>query len=158
MSKILKNQTCCFTGHRNITGSVFILKLRLRRAIISLIKKGVIYFGSGGAIGFDTLAALTVLELKKHYPQIKLIMILPCRNQELKWSEKDKKQYYNILERCDKKTYVSEHYYRGCMHKRNRYLVDNSRYCIAYLNQGTGGTFYTVNYAIDNHIEVINLS
>ena len=44
------------------------------------------------------------------------------------------------------------------MHKRNRYLVDNSRYCIAYLNQNTGGTYYTVNYAIDNHVQVINLS
>lgn len=139
-------------------GSVFMLKLRLRKTIVSLIKNGVIYFGSGGAIGFDTLAALTVLELKKHYPQIKLIMILPCRNQELKWSEKDKKQYYNLLERCDKKTYVSEHYYRGCMHKRNRYLVDNSHYCIAYLNKETGGTYYTVNYAIANQLEVINIS
>lgn len=158
MSKILKNYTCCFTGHRKITSNIFLLKYKLKKAIVSLIEKGVIYFGSGGAIGFDTLAALTVLELKKKYPQIKLIMILPCKNQELKWSEKDKKQYYNLLELCDKKTYVSEYYHRGCMHKRNRYLVDNSRYCIAYLNQNTGGTYYTVNYAIDNHVQVINLS
>jgi len=36
----------------------------LKKAIIECIGNGIIYYGNGGALGFDTLAALAVLELK----------------------------------------------------------------------------------------------
>lgn len=38
----------------------------LRDAVITSIKDGCLYFGTGGALGYDTLAAQTVLELKQH--------------------------------------------------------------------------------------------
>lgn len=47
---------------------------------------------------------------------------------------------------------------RGCMHKRNRHLVDNSSACISYLTENKGGTFYTVNYAKSKGVEVINIA
>ena len=34
---------------------------RLERTVINLIKSGVCYFGAGGALGFDTMAAQTIL-------------------------------------------------------------------------------------------------
>ena len=43
------------------------------------------------------------------------------------------------------------------MHKRNRYLVDNSSVCICYLTEATGGTAYTVDYAQTKNLTVINL-
>ena len=45
--------------------------------LLSRENSGYLYFGAGGALGFDTLAAQTVLDLKKDYPQIKLILVLP---------------------------------------------------------------------------------
>lgn len=78
----LRNQVCCFTGHRHIPEEYYeTLKQQLRQEIENLILKGVCYFGAGGALGFDTLAALTVLELKQQYPLIKLILVLPCPKQ-----------------------------------------------------------------------------
>lgn len=53
--------------------------------------------------------------------------------------------------------YISENYTNDCMHKRNRHLVDFSGYCIAYLNKNSGGTAYTVNYACQNDLEIVNL-
>ena len=44
------------------------------------------------------------------------------------------------------------------MHKRNRYLVDHSSICIAYLTENRGGTFYTANYANTSQIPVINIA
>ena len=85
-------------------------------------------------------------------------MVLPCREQEKKWTEAEKKQYFEILEQADKVTYVSEQYDRGCMYKRNRHLVNYSSYCIAYLNQDTGGTHYTVDYAQKHGLQVFNLA
>ena len=53
--------------------------------------------------------------------------------------------------------YTSVEYTRGCMHKRNRHLVDHSGVCVAYLTESRGGTAYTVDYARKNGVPVINL-
>jgi Uncharacterized protein conserved in bacteria len=153
----MKNQTCCFTGHRKIQKSeIKEIQKSLEKELIKLISQGVKYFGAGGALGFDTLAAQTVLKLKKKFPQIKLIMVLPCKGQEKYWSEKEKTEYASILKKADKIVYTSEHYHQSCMHVRNRHLVDNSNYCIAYLNQTKGGTAYTVNYAKQKGLQITN--
>ena len=67
----LKKYTVCFTGHRKIPPEQMdTLARRLKKAIIELIENGYLYFGAGGALGFDTLVAQTVLELKGMYPKI----------------------------------------------------------------------------------------
>ena len=124
----------------------------------AFISRGVIYFGSGGALGFDTLAAELVLELKLKYPFVKLIMVYPCHDQTKYWSANDIKRYERIKQHCDKFVYTSESYSRDCMLKRNRHLVDNSGYCICYLTQKTGGTAYTVEYAERMCIHISNVA
>jgi len=154
---MMKNQTCCFTGHRDIPiRDRTRLKNKLITEIEKLIEKGVIFYGNGGALGFDTLAALAVLELKEKYPQIKLIMVLPCKEQDKKWREADKKMYASILNKADKIVYTSEHYHNGCMHKRNEHLVNNSDFCISYVTKNTGGSAYTVEYAMRCGTEIID--
>ncbi len=130
---------------------------RLRETIIKLIEDGYLYFGAGGALGFDTLAAQTVLELKTIYPQIKLILVLPCLSQTKGWSARDVEIYEDIKQKADKVVYTSQEYTKGCMHKRNRHLVDNSNTCICYLTEKSGGTAYTVDYARNNNLSIINL-
>ena len=153
------NRTCCFTGHRKIPlDQLDSVTQRLRDAVIASIKDGYLYFGAGGALGFDTLAARTVLDLKKDYPQIKLILVLPCRTQSRGWKQEDIEEYNRIMKAADKVVYTSQDYYNGCMHKRNRHLVDNSSLCICYLTERTGGTAYTVDYARKVGCRVINLS
>lgn len=44
------------------------------------------------------------------------------------------------------------------MFRRNRYLVDNSSICIAYLTKNKGGTAYTVDYAKKLGVTVINIA
>jgi len=155
----MKNKTCCFTGHRNIPQNGFPnIKKHLKNEIKNLINQGIKFFGSGGALGFDTLSAITVLELKKEFPHIKLILALPCKNQTKGWKEFDRAVYNLILDTADKILYISEYYQSGCMHKRNRHLVDNSGYCICYLTHNSGGTFYTTNYAKEKNVKIINIA
>lgn len=150
---------CCFTGHRHIPETeLSTIKTRLEDEIFNLIFQGVKYFGAGGALGFDTLAALTVLKLKEQFGHIRLILVLPCKNQAKGWSEKDRNIYDYILERSDKIVYTSEYYYKGCMHIRNRHLVNNSGFCICYLKKQGGGTAYTVKNAKIQGLRVINLA
>ena len=155
----MREKTCCFTGHRNIP----LLKRkavaqRLKDELMALINNSYQYFGAGGALGFDTLAAQTVLELRKQYPDIKLILVLPCETQTRGWKEKDIEIYEEIKGQADKVVYTSKEYTRGCMHKRNRHLVDNSSFCICYLTESTGGTAYTVDYANKKGLSVVNVA
>lgn len=154
----LKKYTVCFTGHRKIPPEQMdTLARRLKKAIIELIENGYLYFGAGGALGFDTLAAQTVLELKGMYPKIKLILVLPCLSQTRGWCSRDIEIYESIRSKADKVVYTSSEYTKGCMHKRNRHLVDNSSVCLCYLTEKTGGTAYTIKYARKKDLTIINL-
>jgi uncharacterized phage-like protein YoqJ len=154
-----RTQTCCFTGHRKIPHEQLAqTQKRLKETIQALIEKGVIYYGAGGALGFDTLAATTVLKMKEDYPEIKLILVLPCVAQADWWDASDREVYEEIKQMADNVVYTSQEYTRGCMHKRNRHLVDNSSICICYLTDKTGGTAYTVGYAKSAGVRVINLA
>ena len=99
--------------------------------MIEAIEQGYRYFGVGGALGFDMLAAQTVLELKGEYPEIKLILVLPCENQTRGWDQAYVEEYERIKAAADKVVYTSKDYYSGCMHKRNRYLADTATFASA---------------------------
>jgi len=98
---IMKDKTCCFTGHRMIPEwQKAALSTRLRVELRSLILNGYQYFGAGGALGFDTLAAEAVLSLKAEFPHIKLILVLPCKGQANHWSSKAQAVYESIKSRA----------------------------------------------------------
>ena len=81
---------CAFTGHRKIDEDHYYRVVFLLNQIVEeKIKEGYSVFCAGGALGFDTLAALTVLRLKMMYKNIRLHLILPCISQADKWSRED---------------------------------------------------------------------
>ena len=103
---------------------------------------------AGGAIGFDAIAAQSILNLKSNYTELKFILAIPCKDKSVKWSDKDKYIYEDIKRRADKVIYTSKKYEKNCMLKRNQFMVDNSNFIIsAWDGRKIGGTYYTVNYA-----------
>lgn len=153
----MKEKTCCFTGHRMIAKEdMATLEEKLKAAIIALSQKGVTTFVAGGALGFDTMAALSVLALREQYG-LTLRLVLPCKDQCRGWRASSVQTYNEILDAADEVIWTGETYTRGCMHLRNRRMVEQSGYCICYLRQTTGGTAYTVKYAADAGLEIINL-
>ncbi len=154
-------KTLCFTGHRNLPYERADLELRLYNTIENYILfHDLTDFYAGGAIGWDTLAALTVLKLRNIYPHIRLHLVLPCSNEEqtAKWSAKDKEIFYKILSEADYVEYTSQHYYNGCMKVRNARLVECADICFCYWNTYNlhSGTAQTVNMARKKNIDIIN--
>ncbi len=148
-TKTIKNmKKCCFTGHRNISYEKYKeITDGLKKIIEKLIDEGYNYFISGGALGFDTLSAQTVLNLKAIKDNIFLEIAIPCPEQSKNFTKSQKEIYDDIISKADKTVYVSDRYTSYCMAKRNRYMVDNSNCVVAYLTTPCGGTFNTVNYA-----------
>ena len=153
-----KKRTACFTGHRQISEKdIKKIEKKLDKIIEKLYGNGVIFFGAGGAYGFDMLAEKAVIRARKKHNEIKLILVLPCKNQEKYWTSDNQILFEEIKSQADKIVYISDIYTPDCMHKRNRHLVNFSGYCIAYLKTNKGGTAYTVDYARKNGLEIINI-
>lgn len=149
----------CFTGHRQIPHAQGRPVVQaLRQEIIHAAGTGITRFYAGGALGFDTLAALTVLEMRKTMPQFELHTVIPFAGQDIRWPAEDRELYRYILERADHVEVLHQRYADGCYHERNRYMVDHSELCIAYLRRRSGGTFYTCRYAQRQGCPVHNLA
>lgn len=161
-----KQNACCFSGHRPTKlpygydeehPNCLALKLKLAVEIEQMRKKGVTTFLIGMAQGPDIWCAEIVLDLKQAYPdtEIKLIAVLPFEGQADRWHEEYRERYFNILARADDVVTLQAHYTKGCMQKRNRYLVDSSAHMIAVYNGQKGGTQFTVDYAVQKGLDIV---
>lgn len=156
-----KAKTCFFTGHRKIAKrNMDVLRKYLDSSIEKMItENGVDTFINGGAIGFDTEAAESVLRMKKIYPNIKLVMYLPCYGQSKMWGMNEKFRYKMILSAADEIKYVTEgEYDNECMRRRNLSMIHSSSFCIAYCILQRSGTGFTVRNAENVGINVENLA
>lgn len=152
-------RTCCLSGHRVIPiAEKEALSVQLTDAVSALIEQGYDTFLIGGALGFDTMGGMQILSLKKQHPQLRLILVQPCATQTAGWSRANVEAYETVRGGCDECICLSDRYYHGCMQVRNRYLVDHSSVCLCYLNDLRSGTAYTVNYADEQGLQIINLA
>lgn len=167
MINIIKEKTACNTGHRpkglpwgydETRPSCIKFKKDLKQLYIGAINYGLTTFLTGMAEGFDMIAAETIIKLKKDFPEVKLIAVIPCKDQEKRWSLSQQERYWNIVTQCDDKIILSDHYYADCMNDRNKFMVDHSSVCIACWNGQRSGTGNTVRFAKENgcKVRVIN--
>ena len=151
--------SCSFTGHRQIL-NIHRDKLaeKLDSLLDGLYTLGCKRFFSGGALGFDTEAALAVLRLKARYPDAKWTLLLPCKNQDAKWSPVERELYRDLLSRADAVEYVSDNYTDGCMRERNLRLAEECDVMVAYLYKDRSGASQTVRMAERLGKDVINVA
>ena len=157
--------TCTFTGHRPSSYSFGYdeeatdcqrLKIAMLSQVTALIENGVTTFLTGMALGADIFGSEIVLALKKQRPDLRLIAAIPCESQADKWSVEQRERYFDILSQCDEVVYISHHYTRDCMFRRNRWLIDHAGFVLAIYNgHPKGGTAYTVRYAYEKKRFVI---
>ena len=150
--------TCCFTGHQDIPKyDEQKIITRVRYLLKPLLQAGVRYFGVGGAVGFDMIVAEYLLHLRDDLQQdIRIISVLPFPEWRAKWNEDQIRRQDEIMRRSDKVSFVSDAYHKGVYLLRDRKLVDESLYCISYCHRTTGGTAYTVRYAMQKGLYVYN--
>lgn len=151
----------CFTGHRSLSEKEKDTVMRRLDILVRFLTErcGTKYFYNGGALGFDTAAAHTVIGIKGNRPDVMLELYLPCRGQDSGWKPQDRAIYKNIIRHADHAIVFSPVYTPDCMLARDRAMVDASDLCVCYMCPGrfSGGTAYTVRYARKNCVPVLNL-
>ena len=160
-------RVCAFTGHRpqklpwgfdESDPRCFEFRFRLRVALEYLIGQGYTDFMSGGAQGFDLMAAQIVLSLRESYPWIRLIMVIPFDGQADRWSEEQRQRRQAVIEASDRVVHISREYDRGVFFRRNHYLVNAADLVLAAYDGQGGGTAATLAYAREHGVKVLCLS
>ncbi len=161
----LNATTLCFTGHRSQKLPWGFNEkdkrcLKMKKVLYLEIEKSILQgyktFLCGMALGFDMICAEIVLKFKKKYKDIKLIGVIPCKNQDCKWNIRQKKRYRKILKQLDAIRCIYKEY-NGyeCMIERNNYMVNNSSKMIALFNGIAGGTKKTIDYAKKQGLKIV---
>lgn len=165
MNEIEKATTVCFTGHRSqklpwkfneLDERCKTMKHALHIEIEKAIKMGYQTFLCGMALGFDTMCAEMVLDLKNKYRGINLIGVLPCKTQDCKWTYKDRERYRKLLAMLDDVRCIFDEYIGvECIIERNNFMVNNSSLMIALFNGQVGGTKSTIEYAKRQGLRIV---
>ena len=161
-----RSVTCCFTGHRPAKlpwgfderdPRCAALKQSILRELEGLYRRGWRHFISGMALGCDLYFAEAVLALKEIYPSVTLEAALPFPGQADRWPEASRARWRRIVDACDVESVVQNHYDRGCMLRRDRYMVERSSAVLAVFDDTPGGTKYTLDHAAKKGLEILLL-
>ena len=149
---------CAFTGHRKIEdGHKGRIENLLLRAVAFAYENGCRTFVTGGALGFDTLAAKEIIRFRMSHPDVRLLVVLPCKNQSEAWSKSQVNMYEYTLFNADEIEYVSDVYTDRCMKDRNQRLADMCDMLIAYVSRPYSGSAQTVRMASAKGKVIYNL-
>ena len=153
------DRACFFTGHRILpSAKLDAIKTVLHYELIKHIDAGITTFISGGALGFDTIAAQQVLELKKDDARLKLRLYIPFEHFESRWKERDIITYHRIMGQADQVDYFSDIYTPECIRRRNEALVRDAECGIAFRLTSKSGTGQTTAFARMYGREVVNIA
>ena len=152
----LKKRSVAFSGHRKLQGNPNRVLPCLLSEIRACYASGYRLFYTGGAVGFDTLAAEAVLSEKQNCPDMVLVVAVPFNGQDALFSQSAKLRYKRILEEADAAVILSESYYPKCYLRRYDFMLLHSSVLIAYWNGiSCGGTSYTVRKALNGKRVVV---
>lgn len=161
-----RETTCCFTGHRpdklpwgNDESDLrcTALKRRISAAVEEAYERGFRHFICGMARGCDFYFCEAALELRDSRPGVTVEAAIPCEDQASRWREADRERWFRLVGLCDFETMVQHHYDKGCMFRRNRYMVDRSGLLLTVFDGTLGGTMYTVSYAMKRGVEIVEI-
>ena len=161
-----RQESCCFTGHRpgklpwrynEFDPRCLKLKRRIADAVELAYEQGFRHFLCGMAMGCDLYFCEAVLALRERHPDVTVEAAIPCPTQADAWPPAQRERYDRRVAACDFETMVSGQYTSTCMLRRDRYLVDHASLLIAAFDGTSGGTRYTVEYALNQGLAIVDL-
>lgn len=142
------SKVCSFFGHRDVyTEADSLIEANVRK----LIDQGTQSFWCGGYGKFDASCAKVVHALKKDYPKIELLYIMPYLNGHTIINPEiyDGTLYPEGLECVPKRFAIT---------RRNQWMVKNSDVVIAWVDHTWGGAYTACRSAVRLGKEIINLT
>ena len=144
-----KKKTALFIGNRDCYQ---VKEADIEQAIITAIENGIKIFLNGGQGYFDKTCAVIVHRLKKRFPHIKNILVIPYRDFKVF----NDSLFDEIVYPFEVHTF-SYYTYKSGSPKRNRWSVDHSSVAICFVYR-SGGAEKTMKYAKKQNLKIIDLT
>ncbi len=136
--------TCTFFGHRECYR---LDTEKLKRTLTELVASGVDAFFVGHQGNFDGIVYQCLKGLRKVHPHIHVCVVLAYLPGETP----------PLMDMSDTMYPPIEGHPKFAIERRNRWMIDNSSYCVCYINQTWGGAYKFAQMAKRKGLEVINL-
>lgn len=141
----MSGTVCTFAGHREVYAAG--IPERITEAIERMLQTGSEFcFYTGGMGEFDGLCAAAVRRAQREHPKlrIELVLVLPYLTESL---NANKEYYESSFDGILVPEELMGVHYKRAIQKRNRWMVDQSNYLLAYVRRDFGGAFETMKYA-----------
>lgn len=141
------------TGHRDVKSDT---KQKLHEAVTSMVPVWgtEIHFVTGGAVGFDLIAAEYALE---HGYRYTIILPFPFAIHTRFWSNNQRKRLEEVINKATEYLVLGYEYKPSSYFKRDKAIVDKSETVLCYHDgREKGGTWYTIKYARKKQKEILN--
>ena len=143
---------CCGFGHRILLMDI---EKPLREVLERLVEdRGVRVFYTGGMGEFDELFARTVRGMKREYPSLRLVLVMPYLTERLNM---DKAFYEAQYDEIQIPAELEGVHPKAAIGLRNRWMVDRSDIVITALHRDFGGAAEAVRYAESAKKEIIRM-
>lgn len=157
MMILLNIYTVAFFGHRYID-NLFRIADRLEEEIHRLLSEHeYVDFLVGRDGEFDQFASSAVLRVRKRYrdDNSSLVLVLPYARAEYLNNEEYYHDYYSEVEISQA---ASKAHPKAAFQIRNREMVDRADLIICCIDHQSGGAWQTVQYAMQQGKDIINLA
>jgi len=147
---------CTFAGHREVYQAN--ISEMLDEAIFKIINTDDNFrFLVGGMGEFDGMCSSVVRRAKREYPnkEIRLELVLPYLTHEL---NENKLYYETSFDDVVIPIELAGVHYKSAITKRNRWMVEQSDWLIAFIYRDFGGAYTTLRYAENKGLQIINLA
>ena len=147
----LVNKGCCGFGHREVFENI---SKTISSAVRTAAEQGCEIFYTGAMGRFDEMYSSEVRALKKDYPNIKLICVMPYMTNEIN-TQGD--YLYTLYDDILIPTELADVHYKAAITKRNQWIIQRSDLVIVYTKRNYGGAYNAKRYAERMNKEIITI-
>ena len=144
-------KACCGFGHREVFENI---SKAVSSAVRTAAEQGCKIFYTGAMGRFDEMFSSEVRFLKKDYPNIKLICVMPYMTNEIN-TQGD--YLYTLYDDILIPIELADVYYKAAITRRNQWIIQRSDLVIVYTKQNYGGAYNAKRYAERMNKEIITI-
>ena len=134
-------KACCAFGHREVFENI---SKAISSAVRTAAEQGCEIFYTGAMGRFDEMFSSEVRTLKKDYPNIKLICVMPYMTNEIN-TQGD--YLYTLYDDILIPIELADVHYKAAITRRNQWIIQRSDLVIVYTKRNYGGAYNAKRYA-----------
>lgn len=150
--------TVSFFGHRDIYCNIRKIEEQIEDIVRNHIHtKPYVEFLMGRDGEFDILATSAIKRTQKAvgHANNALVWVLPYPTADFQNNADNYEEYYDEIEICEESAAA---HFKSAFQTRNRSIIDRSDLCVFYVERKSGGAYQTMQYAIKQGKNIINLA